>query len=136
MLTQYVGIRAFNGKYLTSTSGGKIFFDKNDMKDNEIFSLKQDGVNVTLKTKFGKYISVTSNNNGLEAEKDKVGNSEKFEIDIKDNNKFTLKTLSGLYVSAQKEGKIELVKKQPSDNETFQFVVKKVESLTDFLKLK
>ena len=136
MLTQYVGIKAFNGKYLISTSGGKIVFDKNDIKDNEIFALKQDGSYVTLKTKFGKYISVTSNNNGLEAEKDKVGNSEKFEIDIKDNNKFTLKTLSGLYVSVQKDGKIELVKKQPSDNETFQFVVKKVESLTDFLKLK
>ena len=134
MLTQYVGIKAFNGKYLISTSGGKIVFDKNDIKDNEIFALKQDGSYVTLKTKFGKYISVTSNNNGLEAEKDKVGNYEKFKIDIKDNNKFTLKTLSGLYVSAQKDGKIELVKKQPSDNETFQFFVKKVDSLTDFLK--
>ena len=136
MLTLYVGIKAPNGKYLTSTSGGKIVFDKNDIKDNEIFVLKQDGGFVTFKTKFGKYISVTSNNNGLEAEKDKVTNSEKFEIDIKDNNKFTLKTSSGLYVSAQKDGKIELVKKQPSDNEAFQFIVKKIDSLTDFLKFK
>ena len=105
------------------------------MKDNEIFILKQEDGYVTLKTKFGKYISVTSNS-GLEAEKDKIGNNEKFEIDIKDNNQFTLKSYFGFYVSAQKDGKLEVNKKVASENETFQFVLKKVESLTEFLKFK
>ena len=103
------------------------------MKDNEVFSIRQEGAFITIKTKFGKYISVTSNGE-VEAEKDKVGNNEKFEIDIKDNNKCTLKSCFGNYVSAQKNGKLDVNKKQASDLETFQFIVKKVESLTEFLK--
>ena len=133
MLTQYVAIKSTFGKYLTSSSGGKISCDKNDIKDNEVFTIRQDGAYITIKTKFGKYISVTSNN-GLEADKDKIGNNKKLELELKDNNKFYLKSFFGSYVSAQKDGKIDVNKKSASDNETFQFVVRKVDSLTEFLK--
>ena len=133
MLTQFVGIKSHHGKYLTSSSGGKIACDKNDMKDNEVFTIRQEGAYITIKTRFGKYISVTSNG-GLEAEKDKIGNTEKFELELKDNNKFNLKSCFGFYVSAQKDWKIDVNKKQAAEFETFQFVVQKIESLTEFLK--
>ena len=103
------------------------------MKDNEVFTIRQEGAFITIKTKFGKYVTVTSNGE-IEADRDKIGNNEKFEIEFKDNNKFTLKSCFGNYVSAQKNGKLDVNKKQASDFETFQFVVKKVESLTEFLR--
>ena len=98
MLTQYVGIKSFHSKFLTSSSGGKLVCDKNEMKDNEVFTIRQEGAFITIKTKYGKYITVTSNGE-IEADRDKVGNNEKFEIEFKDNNKFTLKSCFGNYVS-------------------------------------
>jgi hypothetical protein len=133
MLTQKVGIKSGHGKYLTSTSGGKITCDKSEIKDNEIFVLKQNGGFVTLKTKFGKYISVNSNN-ALEAEKDKVTDSEKFQIEFLDNNIFHLKASNGFYVSATKDGKFEVNRKEAKDFETFEFILKEVELLTDCLR--
>ncbi len=133
MLTQKVGIKSFHGKYLTSSSGGKITCDKSDIKDNEIFSLKRNGGFVTLKTKFGKYISVNSNS-ALEAEKDKVSESEKFEIEFLDNNKFHLKSSNGFYVSAIKDGKLEVNRKEAKEWETFEFILKDVELLSDCLR--
>jgi len=133
MLTQKVGIKSFHGKYLTSSSGGKITCDKSDIKDNEIFSLKRNGGFVTLKTKFGKYISVNSNS-ALEAEKDKVSESEKFEIEFLNNNKFHLKSSNGFYVSAIKDGKLEVNRKEAKDWETFEFILKDVELLSDCLR--
>ena len=133
MLTQKVGIKSCHGKYLTSTSGGKITCDKSEIKDNEIFVLKQNGGFVTLKTKFGKYISVNSNN-ALEAEKDKVTDSEKFQIEFLDNNIFHLKASNGFYVSATKDGKFEVNRKEAKDFETFEFILKEVELLTDCLR--
>jgi len=133
MLTQKVGIKSFHGKYLTSSSGGKITCDKSEIKDNEVFVLKQNGGFVTFKTKFGKYISVNSSN-ALEAEKDKVSDSEKFEIEFIDNNVFHLKSSNGFYVSATKDGKLEVNKKEAKDWETFEFILKDVELLSDCLK--
>ena len=133
MLTQKVGIKSFHGEYLTSTSGGKITCDKSEIKDNEIFVLKQNGGFVTLKTKFGKYISVNSNN-ALEAEKDKVTDSEKFQIEFLDNNIFHLKASNGFYVSATKDGKFEVNRKEAKDFETFEFILKEVELLSDCLR--
>ena len=133
MLTQKVGIKSFHGKYLTSSSGGKITCDKSDIKDNEIFILKQNEGFVTFKTKFWKYISVNSNS-ALEAEKDKVTESEKFEIEFLDNNKFHLKASNGFYVCATKEGKLEVNRKEAKDWETFEFILKDVELLSDCLR--
>ena len=42
MLTQYVGIKSHHSKYLTSSSGGKLVCDKNEMKDNEVFTIRQE----------------------------------------------------------------------------------------------
>ena len=134
MLTQKVGIKSCHGKYLTSTSGGKITCDKSEIKDNEIFVLKRYEGFVTLKTKYGKYISVNSNNT-LEAEKDKVTEFEKFEIEFLDNNKFHLKANNGFYVCVTKEGKIEVNRKEAKDFETLEFILKDVELLSDCLKL-
>ena len=55
MLTQYVSIKSHHGKYLTSSSGGKIVCDKNEKKDNEIFTIRQEGAFITIKTKFSLF---------------------------------------------------------------------------------
>ena len=132
MMAHYVAIKSYNGKYLSMLSNGKIICDKNDIKDADILIMKYEGRYVTFKAKNGKYISAV--NGTLEADKDKIGSSERFEIEWLNEDWFALKSNIGLYVSIQKDGKIEVNQKNIVENAQFNLTVKNVESLFEFLR--
>ena len=132
MMAHYVALKSYNGKYLSMLSNGKIICDKNDIKDADILIMKYEGRYVTFKAKNGKYISAV--NGTLEADKDKIGSSERFEIEWLNEDWFALKSNIGLYVSIQKDGKIEVNQKNIVENAQFNLTVKNVESLFEFLR--
>ena len=132
MMAHYVALKSYNGKYLSMLSNGKLICDKNDIKDADILIMKYEGRYVTLKAKNGKYISAV--NGTLETDKDKIGSSERFEIEWLNEDWFALKSNIGLYVSIQKDGKIEVNQKNIVENAQFNLTVKNVESLFEFLR--
>ena len=132
MMSHYIALKSKNGKYLSISSNGKLMSDKNDIKDCDIFIMKYEGRYVTFKAKNGKYISAV--NGTLEADKDKIGSSERFEIEWLNEDWFALKSNIGLYVSIQKDGKIEVNQKNIVENAQFNLTVKNVESLFEFLR--
>ncbi len=131
-MAHYVALKSYNGKYLSMLSNGKLICDKNDIKDADILIMKYEGRYVTFKAKNGKYISAV--NGTLEADKDKIGSSERFEIEWLNEDWFALKSNIGLYVSIQKDGKIEVNQKNIVENAQFNLTVKNVESLFEFLR--
>ena len=132
MMAHYVALKSYNGKYLSMLSNGKLICDKNDIKDADTLIMKYEGRYVTFKAKNGKYISAV--NGTLEADKDKIGSSERFEIEWLNEDWFALKSNIGLYVSIQKDGKIEVNQKNIVENAQFNLTVKNVESLFEFLR--
>ena len=132
MMAHYVALKSYNGKYLSMLSNGKLICDKNDIKDADILIMKYEGRYVTFKAKNGKYISAV--NGTLEADKDKIGSSERFEIEWLNEDWFALKSNIGLYVSIQKDGKIEVNQKNIVENAQFNLTVNNVESLFEFLR--
>ena len=71
--------------------------------------------------------------NTLELNKEIFGDNEKFEIEWIDENLFSLKAINGCYISVQNDGKVELNKKDVNINEQLNMIVKKEESLLEFL---
>ena len=132
MMAHYVALKSYNGKYLSMLSNGKLICDKNDIKDADILIMKYEGSYITFKAKNGKYISAV--NGTLETDKDKIGSSERFEIEWLNEDWFALKSNIGLYVSIQKDGKIEVNQKNIVENAQFNLTVKNVESLFEFLR--
>ena len=132
MMAHYVALKSYNGKYLSMLSNGKLICDKNDIKDADTLIMKYEGRYVTFKAKNGKYISAV--NGTLEADKDKIGSSERFEIEWLNEDWFALKSNIGLYVSIQKDGKIEVNQKNIVENAQFNLTVNNVESLFEFLR--
>ena len=133
MIGHYIALKSKNGKFLSKSSNGKLICDKKDIKDAEILIMKYEGRYVTFKTKNGKYISAV--NGTLEADKDKIGSSERFEIEWLNEDWFALKSNAGTYASIQKDGKIDVSQKNADENAQFSLIVKKVESLFEFLRL-
>ena len=133
MMSQYVIIKSFNEKYISIAPNGKLICDKNDIKDCDTFIIKYEGRYIIFETKPGKYLS--SNINGsIDTDKEKIGSTERFEIEWINDDWFALKTNFGNYFSIQKDGKVEANQKNIGTNEKFCFIVKKVESLIEFLK--
>ena len=131
MMSQYIIIKSYNGKYLSLSQNGKIMFDKYNNKEADTLIMNYIGRYITLKTK-GKYLSVTTNGT-VEIDKDKVGSSERFEIEWLDDEWFILKSNYGYYFTVQKDGKLDANQKDIGPNEKFSLITKKVESLFEFL---
>ena len=131
MLSQYVQLKSSNNKFL-SIQNGILSCDKTE-KDCDIFIMKYEGRYVTFQTKGGKYLSATINGT-IEAGKDKIGGTERFEIEWLDDEWFVLKLNNGNYISVQKDGKIDINQKNIEENEKFKLIVKSVESLIEFLR--
>ena len=121
-----------NNKYLSILNEGKISFSQNDIKNCDILTMRYVGKYITLKDKNGKYITCNLYNT-LELSKDIFGDNEKFEIEWIDENLFSLKAINGCYISVQTDGKVELNKKDVNINEQLNMIVKKEESLLEFL---
>ena len=132
MMSQYIIIKSFTGKYFSISQNGKLLCDKSDMKEAETLIMKYEGRYITLRIKPGKYVSLTING-AFEIDKDKVGNNERFEIEWLDEDWFALKTYYGFYFSVQKDGKVEANQKNVGNNEKFSLTVQKVESLFEFI---
>ena len=132
-MSHYVALKSYNGKFLSLSSNGKFMCDKNDIKDCDIFIMKYEGRYVTFLTKTHKYLSASPNAT-LEADREKIGSAERFEIEWVDEDWFVLKANYGNYVSVQKDGKIEITQKLLQDNEKFKLIEQKVESLFEFLQ--
>ena len=133
MLSRYVQLESSNNNFLSISQNGKLLlFDKNE-KDCDIFIMKYEGRYVTFQTKAGKYLSATINGT-IEADKDKIGENERFEIEWLDDEWFVLKSNNGNYISVQKDGKIDINQKNIEENEKLKLIVKSVESLIEFLR--
>ena len=133
MMSQYVNIKSWNGKYFSISQYGKPVFEKNDIKESDILIMKYEGKYVTFRTKNGKYLSA-SQYGTLELDKEKVGSTERFEIEWINENSIALKSFYGFYISVLKDGKIELNQKILTGNEKMELIVEKVESLLEFLQ--
>ena len=132
MLSQNVQLKSSNNKFLSVSQNGKSLLCDKSEKDSDIFIMKYEGRYVTFQTKGGKYLSATVNGT-LEADKDKIGGTERFEIEWLDDEWFVLKSNNGNYISVQKDGKIDINQKNIEENEKFKLIVKRVESLIEFL---
>ncbi len=132
MISQYIQLKASNNKFLSISQNGKLLFDKTE-KDCDIFTMKYEGKYVIFQTKAGKYLSASINGT-LEADKDKVGGTERFEIEWLDEEWFALKSNNGNYISVQKDGKIDINQKNIEENEKFKLILKNVETLIEFLR--
>ena len=135
MLGHYIAIKScFNDKYLSLSNDGKIYFNQNDIKNCFILIMRYIGKYVTFQDKNNKYLSYNAYYNCLELNKDISGESERFEIEWLNEDWFALKSNIGLYVSIQKDGKIEVNQKNIVENAQFNLTVKNVESLFEFLR--
>ena len=132
LMSQYIIIKSYNGKYLSLSQNGKIMFDKYNNKEADTLIMNYIGRYVTLRTKSGKYLSASSNGT-VEIDKDKVGNNERVEIEWLDDDWFTLKSNYGYYLTIQKDGKLDANQKDIGPNEKFSLIEQKVESLFEFL---
>ena len=132
MMSQYIIIKSYNGKYLSISQNGKIVFDKYNNKEADTLIMNYIGRYITLRIKSGKYLSATTNGT-VEVDKDKAGNNERFEIEWLDNDWFTLKSNYGYYLTIQKDGKLDANQKEIGPNDKFSLIEQKVESLFDFL---
>ena len=131
MLVNKYLIKASNDNFLTISNSGKILCNKSNEKEGEIFSLIYSGRYVSFKTKDGKYLSVSQSNYIL-ADKDKIDDSERFEIEWLNEYWFILKCYNGLFVSTDKEGKLEANRKN-TIVERFQLQLEESQTLQNFL---
>ena len=132
LMSQYIIIKSYNGKYLSLSQNGKIMFDKYNNKEADTLIMNYIGRYVTLRTKSGKYLSANINGT-IDTDKEKIGNNERFEIEWLDDDWFTLKSNYGYYLTIQKDGKLDANQKDIGPNEKFSLIEQKVESLFEFL---